>query len=736
MRNMRVNLPVQLSSSIVQHVGALFAATVILAGSLSPVFVTPKASAATMPANFPKISFTFDDGLASAVTKAAPTLAQNGLVGTDYVITGCVGMTTVPNTCRANQNAVYMTWNQVHQLQQQYGWEIGSHTVTHPQMALADGTKDGSLTGGAAQVESELSQSKATFAAEGINTTDFAWPYGDYDNAALADAAKYYATTRGFADVDGNTLAAPVANNSTVASGSYAYDDMLLHDQQFQESPAAPTYQMCSVNGTLSIATAETCIDNAIANNQWLVLVFHNITDTPDTVLADSSYDTSTTDLNTIAAYAAAKQKAGLAKVVTINQGVITGTNLLPNGEFADGIADGWTTDDTTNITLDKNNNGRYPNPQNAISLKSASNATATTTTHLFSPKVTITSGTTYDLKNYLNMLNGGSVDFYIDEYNSAGQWISGVDPAAGMTYAASGVDVGDVDFSYTPSSANVASASLQVIVKGTNVNAFYSGVQWFIPSSTAIADTTPPTTPGTPSAAALTSNKQPSVSWTASIDSDSGLANPAYTLEWSQDATFTTIAGQVTTNNTTATPNVALADGTWYFRVLAADQAGNVATSAVSYAVVIDTTAPVVSGVATNNITPTTANLSWLTSEPSTSQVIYGASINYGSSSTDSTLTMSHSISLSGLSANTTYHYEIISIDAAGNISTTNDATFKTALPGDVNHDGVVNDSDAYIMFAHWGPVPTGTTSICDLNHDGVVNDSDAYIMFANWSK
>jgi peptidoglycan/xylan/chitin deacetylase (PgdA/CDA1 family) len=506
MEHMLTRLQTKTFLSLTHRVGALLAVALLLAGSLTPVFGTPKASAATVPQSLPKISFTFDDGLASAVSKAAPTLAQNGLVGTDYVITGCVGMTVVPNTCHANPGAVYMTWDQVKQLQTQYGWEIGSHTVTHPQMALADGTKDGSLTGGAAQVDSELSQSKSALAAEGINAIDFAWPYGDYDNASLAAAAKYYATTRGFADVDGNTLATPVANNSTtsITTGSYAYNDLLLHDEQFQESPAAPTDQLCSVGGTISITAAETCIDNAIKNNQWLVLVFHNITDTPDAVLADASYDTSTTDLNTIAAYAAAKQAAGLAKVVTINQGTVTGTNLMPNGEFTSGLdttdpvrsPKGWTTSDLTDITLDTNNNGRYPAPQNSVLLKSAASATSTSSASLFSPQVAVTSGTTYDLKNYVNITSGVSVNFLIDEYNSAGAEISSVDPGAGIAYAASGIDVADIDFSYTPTSTSVTSASLQVIVKGAKTQAYYSGAQWFIPGDT--STTTPPPPPPT----------------------------------------------------------------------------------------------------------------------------------------------------------------------------------------------------------------------------------------------
>jgi len=495
----------KVTRSLTHRVTAVIAVALLLAGSMTPVFGAPKASAASAPQNFPKISFTFDDGLASALTKAAPTLANHGLTGTDYVITNCIGMTTTPNSCLANPDGVYMTWDQVAQLQQTYGWEIGSHTVTHPQMALADGTGDGSLTGGATQVDQELSQSQAALKAHNINATDFAWPYGDYDNAALADAAKYYATTRGFADSDGNTLAAPVANNS-VAAGSYAYSDLLLHDQQFQESPAAKNYQLCSVKGAVSISTAETCIDNAITNNQWLVLVFHNITDTPDTKAADESYDTATSDLNTIAQYAAAKQTAGLAQIVTINQGIVTGANMMPNGEFADGLdttdqtrsLNGWTTDDPANITLDTKGNGRFPAPQNSILLKSADDATATSATHLFSPGINVALGTTYDLKNYVNITSGASINFAIDEYNASGQIISTVDPSAGIAYSATNTDVADIDFSYTPSSADVVSAQLQVIVKGAKTQAYYSGAQWFIPGDTSGTITTPPTTTST----------------------------------------------------------------------------------------------------------------------------------------------------------------------------------------------------------------------------------------------
>src|SRR5207244_3834968 len=52
----------------------------------------------------------------------------------------------------------------------------------------------------------------------------------------------------------------------------------------------------------------------------------------------------------------------------------------------------------------------------------------------------------------------------------------------------------------------------------------------------------------------------------------------------------------------------------------------------------------------------------------------------SYGSSSTLNTaLVTSHSVSLTGLLASTTYHYRVKSRDAAGNLQTSGDFTFTT---------------------------------------------------------
>jgi len=76
----------------------------------------PAHAAVINPTAAARVSFTFDDSLNSALTQAAPTLSKYGFTGTDYAITGCMGMITVPNTCRADSDVPYMSWDQIAQL--------------------------------------------------------------------------------------------------------------------------------------------------------------------------------------------------------------------------------------------------------------------------------------------------------------------------------------------------------------------------------------------------------------------------------------------------------------------------------------------------------------------------------------------------------------------------------------------------------------------------------------------
>ena len=109
-----------------------------------------------------------------------------------------------------------------------------------------------------------------------------------------------------------------------------------------------------------------------------------------------------------------------------------------------------------------------------------------------------------------------------------------------------------------------------------------------------------------------------------------------------------------------------------YHYRVKSKDAAGNLATSGdftFTTTAAADTTAPVISAVTSSGMSATGATISWTTNEASDTQVDYGTTTAYGSSTTlnGSTVT-AHSQGLSGLTASTTYNYRVRSKDAAGN--------------------------------------------------------------------
>lgn len=91
------------------------------------------------------------------------------------------------------------------------------------------------------------------------------------------------------------------------------------------------------------------------------------------------------------------------------------------------------------------------------------------------------------------------------------------------------------------------------------------------------------------------------------------------------------------------------------------------------------DTTVPVISGIIATPAT-TTATITWTTNELSDSQVNYGTTTAYGSSTVLNTTNLTfHSQGITGLLPGTVYHFKVISKDAAGNIASSSDQTFTT---------------------------------------------------------
>jgi peptidoglycan/xylan/chitin deacetylase (PgdA/CDA1 family) len=146
-------------------------------------------TAAVTAAPAPKtVAVTFDDGYRSVLELALPILQSLGLPGSLYVPTAWVGAER-PMTWPGIDHWADgpwadelqpLAWDGLRQLAGA-GWEIGSHTRTHPRLTTLDD----------ARLAAELSESRRDCERElGRACTSIAYPYGDVDARVVAAAAR------------------------------------------------------------------------------------------------------------------------------------------------------------------------------------------------------------------------------------------------------------------------------------------------------------------------------------------------------------------------------------------------------------------------------------------------------------------------------------------------------------------------------------------------------------------
>jgi peptidoglycan/xylan/chitin deacetylase (PgdA/CDA1 family) len=144
---------------------------------------------------FPKtVAITFDDAFLSVLEKGRPILERLGLVGTVFVPTDFpdgrearLSWPGIDSWLSGEHEAELrpMSWDEVRGLADQ-GWEIGSHTRSHPRLPSLDDH----------ELESELSESRKLLEERlGRPCPGLAYPYGDQDDrvVAAADRAGYTA---------------------------------------------------------------------------------------------------------------------------------------------------------------------------------------------------------------------------------------------------------------------------------------------------------------------------------------------------------------------------------------------------------------------------------------------------------------------------------------------------------------------------------------------------------------
>jgi hypothetical protein len=123
----------------------------------------------------------------------------------------------------------------------------------------------------------------------------------------------------------------------------------------------------------------------------------------------------------------------------------------------------------------------------------------------------------------------------------------------------------------------------------------------------------------------------------------------------------------------------------------------GRYSIGTVSVTGSVPNTPPVISDIAAGTVTSSSAVITWTTNETADSQVEYGTTSAYGSSSTlVPSLVTAHSITLTGLQPSTSYYYRVKSRDAQGSLTTSDMSSFATAavvIPPAITIDGNASD-------------------------------------------
>lgn len=146
---------------------------------------------------------------------------------------------------------------------------------------------------------------------------------------------------------------------------------------------------------------------------------------------------------------------------------------------------------------------------------------------------------------------------------------------------------------------------------------------------------------------------------------------------------------------------------GSWTIETNAGGCSGGPFTVSVSGA--SDTNAPVLSEPSVTSVSDSSATISWTSDEPADSTLNYGTEYGvYAESKNDATLKLSHSLTLTGLSANTAYYYEFKGADGSGNSTPFYDYyTFTTAKAASATTTTTVTTTTTTST-----PAPTSTTT------------------------
>lgn len=163
----------------------------------------------------------------------------------------------------------------------------------------------------------------------------------------------------------------------------------------------------------------------------------------------------------------------------------------------------------------------------------------------------------------------------------------------------------------------------------------------------------------------------------------------------------------------------------TYYYYVTSMDGSANLSSdnnsgNYYSFATTYDTVAPTITNVTPALTTSDSAIITWDTNEPADSQVSYGDSSGTLTSASvrNTTLSLGHSVTISGLTASRAYYFAVNSADARGNRATSTESTLETSAT-----------TQTIIRYLSSGGGCSATTGIDQSKYDKVVAERDALL-------
>ena len=210
----------------------------------------------------PLVTLSFDDASHTVYDTAFPILDSHGIPATFYFMTSFLND----------------QWKAKLKDLENHGWEIGSHSRTHPNLTTLNDQ----------ELIEELSQSKADLEGAGLTITGFAYPFGagGEDAAVLRQVKEYYSYARSVRP----------GNNAPII-------------KQYALKTQATT-------SSTHIETMKGWIDLAIAEKQHLIILMHTVDDTGNV------YSISPAVLEELASYIHTRANAGEIEAVTTQEGV------------------------------------------------------------------------------------------------------------------------------------------------------------------------------------------------------------------------------------------------------------------------------------------------------------------------------------------------------------------------------------------------------------------------------